>query len=176
MINIIMLPKPYINVSLTFQSNLIEPPLFLFFQDLIYTSIYPCTINPLPSPRHIICSSSTIQYSSHIRDLGVLFDHSLLFDIHKSHLIKTINFYLHSPFIQKSDVTFIIASSYIVAHLDYCNSPPLLSLPNYLINCEHYKFAWPGVFSHSRCPCNTPSHRTPLAPPLKIASFIKHCR
>ena len=76
-------------------------------------------------PPSIVFNNLSIPYSSHVRNLGVIFDKSLNFDKQILKVLRSFNHNLHSlRLIRKSintETAQIIASAYILPQIDYCN-------------------------------------------------------
>ena len=88
-----------------------------------------CVSNALPTifiPPQITINNLSISYANKIKNLGILIDPTLQFNIQTKSLSQSINYILHNlrtirPFINFNTAK-LLATSFILPRLDYCNS------------------------------------------------------
>ena len=85
----------------------------------------PLRSKTLPTPPPININGQLIMYSTHVKNLGIIFDNTFNFYRQLSHITKLLNYQLHSLRLIRHSISIstatIIASAYILPLFDYCN-------------------------------------------------------
>ena len=85
----------------------------------------PLRSKTLPTPPPININGQLITYSTHVKNLGVIFDNTFNVYRQMSHITKLLNYQLHSLRLIRHSISIstatIIASAYILPLFDYCN-------------------------------------------------------
>ena len=103
----------------------------------------PLRSKTLPTPNPININGQLIMYSTHVKNLGVIFYNTFNFYRQLSHITKLLNYQLHSLRIIRHSISIstatIIASAYILPLFNYCNVILYNTPSSYITKLKFFK-------------------------------------